>query len=107
MPHQQARIHDRELHDWERTKIGPPPDVGPDNNSAVAMVHECWHDLDTCRPSGGRFTGSIPFDKLVLWAEVASLDEELFALLKEVIQQLDTERTERLASLPPPKKGRK
>lgn len=79
----------------------------PPMDSAMEMVLDAWRDLDSARPLSERFTGKIPFPALVLWAQLEDLDSEDFALLKDVITDLDEARISRIFDKLKKTKGRK
>jgi hypothetical protein len=62
----------------------------------VDMVLDAWTDLDRSRPLGERFTGQIPYEAIVAFAQVEELDYDDFALLKDTLRILDGERLDRI-----------
>lgn len=86
------------MKDWEERKLGPAPVDTPENNEAIRMCMNAWHELDGDRHIGFGGQGPIPFTALVTWAEVNKLDDETFMLLRHVIRRLDNERAVREAS---------
>lgn len=95
------------MKEWEERKLGPAPGDSPENNEAIRMIVNAWHELDGDRHIGFDGQGSIPFTALVTWAEVNKLDDEAFVLLRLVIRQLDNERALREASKRKTAKGSK
>ncbi len=83
---------------YELKKLGSKPDERPDNNAAIRMCVNAWHELDADRQPTFGTPGAIAYTALLDWAEVNKLDHELFDLLREVIRRLDNDRALRLAS---------
>lgn len=87
-----------EMKPYELKKLGPRPADRPDNNEAIRMCVNAWHQLAGDRlPSMAGF-GPIPFTALVTWAEVNKLDRETFEVLCHVIGHLDNERALKIES---------
>ena len=80
------------MKDYELRRLGPRPDDRPDNNEAIRMCVNAWHELDGDRHIGMGGAASIPFTALVTWSEVNKLDRETFELLRHVVRYLDNER---------------
>lgn len=83
---------------YELNKLGPKPLVRPDNNEAVRLCVNAWHQLDADRHIGFGGAASIPYTALVTWAEVNRLDRDSLDLVWSVINLLDNERAARLES---------
>lgn len=66
----------------------------PYRDIVIDRYVNAWNDLSTCRQVGMAM-GPIPFDKIVIWAEVHRLDYEEILLLNHVIRQLDNDHAER------------
>lgn len=93
------RAQDRtELKPYERDRLGERPLVRPDNNEAVRLCVNAWHQLGADRPLGFAGAGSIPYTALVTWAEVNHLDRESLDLVWSVIHHLDNDRAARIES---------
>ena len=85
-----------EMKDFELRRIGARPPDRPDNNEAVRMCVNAWHELDADRHVGYSAVGPIPFTALATWSEINRLDRENFELLRHVIRYLDNERALKL-----------
>lgn len=81
-----------EMKDYERKKLPAKPDHTPENNEAIRMCVNAWHELDGDRHVGMAGAGSIPYTALVIWAETNNVDRENFELLRHVIRRLDNDR---------------
>ena len=93
------RAQDRtEMKPYERDRLGPQPLIRPDNNEAVRLCVNAWHQLDSARPLGFGAAGAIPYPALVTWAEVNHLDRDNLNLLWSVLHHLDNERAARIDS---------
>lgn len=88
------RLFDREMNEMEFAKCGPRPDA----DAAEVMCINAWNQLDSCRQQGFSYPGAIPFPAILAWAEFNRLDHELTVLLLAVIDKLDIDRSDRLAS---------
>lgn len=64
----------------------------------MEMVIQAWRDLEGERPLGFGAVGLIPFRAIEAWADRHRLDEELFQMLKTVLQKLDADRAARAAA---------
>ena len=87
-----------EMKPFELTKLGPKPLVRPDNNEAVRLCVNAWHQLDADRHLGFGGAGAIPYSAIVAWAEVNHLDRDNLNLVWTVIHHLDNERAARIES---------
>lgn len=83
---------------YERDKLGPRPEIRPDNNEAVRLCVNAWHQLDASRHLGFSGAGAIPYEAIVTWAGVNHLDRESLDLVWSVIHYLDKERIARIDS---------
>lgn len=93
------RAQDRtELKPYERDRLGPRPLVRPDNNEAVRLCVNAWHQLDGSRHVSMGGTLAIPYEALVTWCEVNGLDREALELVWTVLHTLDNDRAARLES---------
>lgn len=81
---------------YELNKLGPKPLVRPDNNEALRLCVNAWHQLDASRHVGLGPAGAIPYDSLVIWAEVNHLDRASLDLVWTVVHHLDGERAARI-----------
>lgn len=77
---------------YEIAKLGEKPEHRPDNNEAIRMCVNAWHQLEGDRHVGMAGAGPIPFTAIVLWAEVNRLDRDMFHALCHVISMLDNDR---------------
>lgn len=78
----------------------------PERDEAMSLIVECWNRLDSDRPRelvpvGMGFAtirGPIPSLAIDAWCRRNRLDDVHARLVDDVIQQLDTERSERLSN---------
>ncbi len=75
---------------YEHETIAAAPEV----DSAMAMVIECWRDLEGERPLAYGCVGFVPWRAITAWAAFHRVDRELTAMLITVIQRLDADRME-------------
>jgi hypothetical protein len=73
-------------------------DRQPEADDAMRVIVEAWNDLHTCRPLGMNGAGLIPFTATLAWAQYRSLDREATEILMNVINRLDCDRAQRMAS---------
>lgn len=85
-----------EMKPYERDRLGPKPLVRPDTNEAVRLCVNAWHQLDASRHVGFGPAGAIPYEALVVWAEVNHLDRDSLDLVWTVIHELDKDRAIRI-----------
>lgn len=85
-----------EMKPYELRKLGEKPQDRPDNNEAIRMCVNAWHQLDGERYPSVIGYGAIPYRAIVAWSEVNKLDRETFEVLSTVIAHLDNERAIKL-----------
>ncbi len=96
-----------EMKSYERDRLGERPLVRPDNNEAVRLCVNAWHQLDADRPVSFAGTLAIPYTALVTWSEVNGLDRQALEIVWSVLHHLDNERTVRLEGERKLKKGKR
>ncbi len=90
----QMRIKKREASPDERAIIGGQPD----QDDAMGLCVQAWHDLHSERPIGMGGAGLIPFTSVLTWAQFHCLDRDVTTILITVLRKLDHDRAEREAS---------
>lgn len=70
----------------------------PELSPGLEFFWEAFFDLTTCRQAGVSGFGPIPYDKMVLYAEMYELDDEEILEFTFLIKSLDAVYVEKLGA---------